>query len=207
MLAAFLVRLNQIQPVRRSVAHIFEPASERGQRGVDELHKQSVNLFAFQKLPKDVYDEQVGFNMLARYGSEAGESMESIETRIDKHLATLLSINGDIPLPSIRLIQAPVFHGYSISLWVEFENNPGVAAFEQALGTQQIDVRGGELDPPHVAGMAGQSGMAVGSIAVDRNDSHAAWFWLVADNFRIMAENAVAVAQSLTGQTGTAKPE
>jgi hypothetical protein len=55
--------------------------------------------------------------------------------------------------------------------------------------------------------MAGQSGMAVGSIAVDRNDSHAAWFWLVADNFRIMAENAVAVAQSLTGQTGTAKPE
>jgi aspartate-semialdehyde dehydrogenase len=207
LLAVFLVRLNQIRPVRRAVAHIFEPASERGQHGLDELQKQTVNLLTFQKLPKDVYDEQVAFNLLPRYGSESRESIESIEMRVEKHLATLLSLNGHIPMPSIRVIQVPVFHGYSVSLRVEFDENPGVAALEQALGTAQIDVRGGELDPPNIVGYAGQGGISVGAISVDRNDPRAAWFWVVADNIRIMAENAVAVARSLASQHGTAKPQ
>ena len=207
LLAVFLVRLNQIRPVRRSVAHVFEPASERGQRGIGELQKQTANLLTFQKLPKDVYDEQVAFNLLARFGDEAPESLERIETRIEKHLATLLSLNGPVPMPSIRLIQAPVFHGHSVSLWVEFDESPGVAALEKVLGSAQIDVRGGDLEPPNIVGFAGQSGIAVGAIAPDRNDPRATWFWVVADNIRIVAENAVAVAMPLAGQTRTAKPQ
>jgi hypothetical protein len=30
-------------------------------------------------------------------------------------------------MPSLRLIQAPVFHGYSFSLWVEFESAPDLS--------------------------------------------------------------------------------
>jgi hypothetical protein len=33
------------------------------------------------------------------------------------------------------------------------------------------------------------------------------WFWVVADNIRIMAENAVAAARPLAGHHGTAKPQ
>ncbi len=207
LIAVFLVRLSQIAPVRRSVVHVFEPASERGQTGIDELHKQTVNLLTFQKLPKDVYDEQVAFNLLARYGSEARDSVEKVEARVERHLATLLSINGHLPMPSLRVIQAPVFHGHSASLWVEFENNPGVEALEQALGTAQIDVRGAALDPPNIVGYAGQSGISVGAIAADRNEPRAAWFWIAADNIRVMAENAVGVARSLAGPVGGAKPQ
>ena len=113
-LALLLVRLSRIRPIRRSIAHVFEPASERGQRGVDELQKQTISLLTFQKLPKGVYDEQVGFNLLARYGSDAPLSIESVELRIERHLATLLALNRGVPVPSVRLIQAPVFHGHSI---------------------------------------------------------------------------------------------
>jgi aspartate-semialdehyde dehydrogenase len=208
LLAVFAVRLNRIRPVRRWVVNVFEPASERGQPGLDELQKQTVNLLTFQKLPKDIYDEQVAFNLLARFGSEAPHSVEKIETRIEKHLATLLSLNGNIPMPSVRLIQAPVFHGHSASIWVEFAESPGLGAVEEALGCAQIDVRGPGLDPPNIVGWAGQSGIAVGAIAPDPNEPRAAWFWAVADNIRIMAENAVAVARSLAGQEpGTAKPQ
>jgi aspartate-semialdehyde dehydrogenase len=45
--------------------------------------------------------------------------------------------------------------------------------------------------------MAGESGIAVGAITADRNNPRAVWFWVVADNIRIMAENAVAVARPL----------
>jgi len=202
LLALFLVRLSQAGAICRAVAQIFEPASERGLRGIDELQKQSIGLLSFQKLPKHVFDEQIAFNLLARYGSEAAVSMESVELRIERHLATLLALNGGIRMPSIRLIQAPVFHGHGVSLWVEFENNPGVQALEEILASAHIDVRGPGVEPPTVVGMAGQSGIAVGAIASDRNNPHAAWFWVAADNIRIMAEEAVAVAQSLAGLAG-----
>ncbi len=207
VLTLFLARLNQVAPVRRSVVHIFEPASERGQRGLDELHKQTVNLLTFQKLPKEVYDEQVGFNLLARYGSEAPEALEGIEGRLERHLASLLALNGKLSMPSLRLIQAPVFHGHTFSLWVEFDRNPTVKALEEGLQTAQIDVRGPETEAPTNVGMAGQSGIAVGAIATDRNEPRATWFWIASDNIRIMAENAVGVARGLLGRHGVARPQ
>jgi aspartate-semialdehyde dehydrogenase len=181
--------------IRRAVAHIFEPASERGQRGLDELQQQTVAVLNFQKLRQDVFDAQAGFNLLARYGEEAPEPLESIEERLERHLASLLVDWPGIPMPSLRLIQAPVFHGHSFSLWVEFEERPKVEEIGEALERAGIDVRHGE--PPTNVGVAGQSGLSAGAIAVDSNNASACWFWIVADNLRLAAENAVAVAREI----------
>lgn len=207
LLALFLTRLQQVAWVRRTIAHVLEPASERGQSGIDELQSQTVNLLTFKPLAKRVYDEQVGFNLLARYGADALASLESVELRIEKHLATLLSLHPGVPLPSLRVIQAPVFHGHSVSIWAEFDENTDVAALERTLASAHVDVRAGELDPPTIIGMAGESGIGVGAIAADRNNPRAAWFWVVADNIRIMAENAVAVARALAGRESTGRPQ
>jgi aspartate-semialdehyde dehydrogenase len=179
------------------LAHVFEPASERGSSGVQELQQQTIGLLSFKGQPKEVFDAQLAFNLLARYGAEAPVPLEESELRIERHLATLLSHSGHAPIPSLRLIQAPVFHGYSISLWIEFESNPGVAIIEQALEGDGTDVRAGDTEPPDVVGMAGQSGLAAGGIALDRNNPKASWLWIVTDNLRLQAENAVSVAQQL----------
>ena len=97
-------------------------------------------------------------------------------------------------MPSLRMTQAPVFHGYSFSAWVRFDSNPGVEELETSLAAGSIDVRGADLEPPTIVGQANQGGIAIGAILPDRNDREACWFWLVADNLRLMAENAVAVA-------------
>src|SRR5215470_2066583 len=68
VLALLLTRIHAAQPLRRVVATVFEPASEYGQTGMDELHQQTVNLLSFQQLPKQVYDVQVAFNMVSQYG-------------------------------------------------------------------------------------------------------------------------------------------
>jgi aspartate-semialdehyde dehydrogenase len=39
--------------------------------------------------------------------------------------------------------------------------------------------------------------VAVGAVAMDRNAPQACWIWLVADNLRLAAENAVAVGSQL----------
>jgi aspartate-semialdehyde dehydrogenase len=199
-MALFLRRLHANDAIRRSIIHIFAPASEHGAPGVEELQQQTVSLLSFKSMPKAVFDTQVSFAMLPRYGEEAPVALEESELRIERHLATLLDLPGDgegAPMPSLRAIQAPVFHGYSFSAWVEFESNPGVEALENSLQVESIDVRGPDLEPPTNVGQAGQSGISVGAILPDRNDADAVWFWFVADNLRLAAENAVAVAREL----------
>lgn len=192
-LATLLSHIARHAAIRRTIVHIFEPASERGQRGIDELHQQTVAVLAFKKLKTDVFDTQLAFNLLAQYGEEAAEPLELVEQRLERHLASLLSAYPAIPMPSLRLIQGPVFHGHSFSLWIEFEENPGIKALASALNGAGIDVRPDE--PPSNAGIAGQSGLSAGAIAVDRNNPRACWMWMVADNLRLAAENAIAVAK------------
>jgi aspartate-semialdehyde dehydrogenase len=199
VLAKFLSTVAGCARLRSSQAHIFEPASERGRRGIDELQKQTVSVLTFQKLKTDVFDAQLAFNMLARFGEEALEPLEGVEQRVERHLASLLAGWPGVPMPSLRLIQVPVFHGHSFSVWVEFEANPGTKEFLKAL-VNALERAGFDVrpdDPPSNAGAAGESGISVGAISADRNNSRAFWFWLVADNLRLAAENAVAVAQEL----------
>jgi aspartate-semialdehyde dehydrogenase len=193
-LALLLNPLHARYNVRGAVAQIFEPASERGSKGLEELQQQTVGLLSFKSLPKAIFDAQLAFNLLARYGEEAPMALEDVELRIERHLATLLANSSRAPMPSLRLAQAPVFHGYSFSLWVDFEENPGVTALEKALAAAGADVRGEEMDPPDNVGVAGAGGIAVGAIGLDRNRPSACWIWMAADNLRLAAENAVAVA-------------
>jgi len=194
-IAMLLAKIAARTAIRRSIVHVFEPASERGQRGVDELQQQTVAVLSFQKLKADVFDAQLSFNLLARYGEEALEPLELIEQRLERHLASLLSAYSAIPMPSLRVIQAPVFHGHSFSMWIEFEQNPGAEKLAAWLGESGFDVRPG--DPPTNAGIAGQHGLSVGAISLDHNQTRASWLWMVADNLKLAAENAIAVAREI----------
>jgi aspartate-semialdehyde dehydrogenase len=191
--AMLLTSLSKIGPVRRSIIHVFEPASERGKKGLDELRQQTVGVLTFQKLKMDVFDAQLGFNLLARYGEEALEPLEGVEERILRHVASLLALYPSIPMPSLRLIQAPVFHGHSFSIWVEFDEIPNLDALTDGLATAGFDVRSD--DPPTNVSVAGMSGLSVGAIAADPNQPRACWIWMVSDNLRLVAENALAVAK------------
>ena len=194
--AVVLTRVHSKFAVRHSVIHVFEPASERGQAGMNELQQQSTGLLSFQTLNKAVFDAQAGFNMLPRYGEDAPERLQDVEARIERHTATLLGGYG-VPVPSIRLIQAPVFHGYSMSFWIEFESRPSVAQLSEALASNFVEIRDADLEPPTNVGAVGQDGLAAGLIEPDRNHSTAMWMWVAADNFRLLVDNAIAVAREL----------
>lgn len=187
-LALFFARLSETgAQVEQAVVSVFEPASERGQAGMSELEKQSINLLSFRPLPKAVFDAQAGFNLLPEFGEEAPSALSAAEDRLAADAAAL------IPAPlSLRLIQAPVFHGHSILAWVRFATPPG--SFESLAG-DLIEFRGEGVEAPTNVGVAGESGIIVGSVRIDRADPRAAWFWIVSDNLRLAAENAWRAAQ------------
>src|SRR5450432_337590 len=111
VLALLLLRIQKSAAVKRVVATVFEPASEHGQKGMDELHEQTVNLLSFQSLPKKIFDTQVAFNMVARYGEQSAQALAAVERRVLKHYSKIAG--KDAPPVSLLMVQAPIFHGYA----------------------------------------------------------------------------------------------
>jgi aspartate-semialdehyde dehydrogenase len=201
-LALLLLRAKKAGAIRRAVATIFEPASQHGQRGMDELHQQTVNLLSFQPLPKDVFDTQVAFNMVARYGQKSQPTLDSIEARILRHYRKIAG--ADAPQPSLLLLQAPVFHGHALAVFVEMDRALDVPALSQALTGDHVTIPGAEEDPPSNVSAAGQPDIQV-SLKTDPAQPNGVWLWLAADNLRISALTAVECAESMMATRPTGK--
>ncbi len=193
-LALILLRAGKAGGVRRAVATVFEPASERGQKGMDELHQQTVNLLSFQPLPKDIYDAQVAFNMIARYGEKTKPSLESLESRITRHYRKIAG--DDAPNLSLLLTQAPIFHGYAFALSLEMAHAVDLEALRVALIGDHITIPNAEEDSPSNVSAAGQPDILL-SLREDPAQPNSFWLWAAIDNLRISAIGAVECAESM----------
>jgi aspartate-semialdehyde dehydrogenase len=201
-LALLLLRATKAGAIRRAVATVFEPASEHGQRGMDELHQQTVNLLSFQPLPKDVYDAQVAFNMVERYGPKSQPALDSVEARISRHFQKIAG--DDAPQPSVLLLQAPIFHGYALAVFLEMATPTDLPALSQALAGDHVAIPGGDEDPPSNVSAAGQADIQL-SLKIDSAQPNGVWLWAAVDNLRISALTAVECAESMTATRPTGK--
>ena len=201
-LALLLLRAKKAGAIRRAVATIFEPASEHGQRGMDELHQQTVNLLSFQTLPKDVYDVQVAFNMVARYGQKSQPALDSVESRISRHYQKIAGPGA--PQPSLLLLQAPVFHGHAMAAFLEMASPVDVPALSLLLAGDHVTIPGTEEDSPSNVSAAGQADIQL-SVKLDPVQPNGVWLWAAVDNLRISALTAVECAESMTATRPTGK--
>jgi aspartate-semialdehyde dehydrogenase len=194
-LAVLLTRAQKVGAIRHVIATIFQPASEQGQKGMDELHEQTVNLLSFQQLPKNTYDAQVAFNMVGRYGDRAVSPLLSVQETISRHYKL---IAGDgAPVPSILLVQAPIFHGHAFSFHLEMAQRADLDAFSQALAGEHVTVTTSAEDSPSNVNAAGQPNILV-SLLPDATQANGIWLWVATDNLRIAASTAVECAETMT---------
>jgi aspartate-semialdehyde dehydrogenase len=197
MLALTAARLRAKVPLHSVAATVMEPASEHGRLAMDELHQQTVNLLSFQTLPREQYDAQVSFNLLPALGEAAKVKLTETEQRIRDQYAGLSG--GVLPALALQVVQAPVFHGYVISMLVEVAEPATVEQIEAALAGEHIDVVSGESDPPSNLSAAGQEDIMV-RVSKDSGageQSTRFWLWLAADNLKLAALNAIACANEL----------
>jgi len=196
VLALLLLRARKAGKVRSAVVTAFEPASEHGKRGLDELHEQTMNLLSFHDLPRAVFDSQVAFNLISRYGAGSQPALREVEDRIRRHFE--LITGGSVPVPSLVLAQAPIFHAHIFSIYIELEKPVSEAEFAEALSGRHVMItpaEAGEEAPSNVSA-AGEDHILV---SVRRAAQHAGgiWLWAAADNLRIGALNAVDCASTL----------
>ena len=193
-LALLPTRLHAAVPVKRAVATVFEPVSEQGQKGMDELHEQTVNLLSFQELPKKIFDVQVAFNMVSRYGEQSPNRLSAVQERVIKHYRRI--VEGRAPVPSVMVLQAPVFHGHAFSVNVQFEVSTDMRQVSSLLAGEHLSIIKESENAPSNVTAAGQGEILV-SVISDSSAENSSWIWAACDNLRIAAITAVECAEEM----------
>ncbi|HEV2322773.1 MAG TPA: Asd/ArgC dimerization domain-containing protein [Terracidiphilus sp.] len=199
VLALLMERLRAAVPVRSAAVTLLAPASEFGKGAMDELHQQTVSLLSFQSLPRAEYDAQAAYNLLCGMGESAKADLNTVAARVRRHYDALTGKRG-LAL-ALQVIHAPVFHGHTFSIALELERPLEMAAMEEALGGEHVDLVMEDTDSPSNLAATGQNDVLVRLRAEPEAGGRAAatrfWLWAASDNLRLWAQNAVECALDL----------
>ncbi|HVA93804.1 MAG TPA: Asd/ArgC dimerization domain-containing protein [Candidatus Dormibacteraeota bacterium] len=179
----------------RLALSFFQPVSERGREGVEELEDQVVKLLSFQPIPQRVFDTQVGFNMVSTYGAGSGETLADTRGKIAGEVRSYLA--GRIPMPALALYHAPVFYSHTFSAFAEFKSQPALEELAERLQRAGLKVTGVGDEPPTSVNVAGEGRPVVGQPERDPGIENGVWIWGAADNMRVPATTGVAIAEML----------
>jgi aspartate-semialdehyde dehydrogenase len=98
-------------------------------------------------------------------------------------------------MPSLTLIQAPVFHSHSFSFFLEIPGVKEITDLEGALDCDSLEVVSSPDEPPSPVQVAGTDRIQLGGMKRDLFCSDGIWLWAAADNLRLSAINAVSALE------------
>jgi aspartate-semialdehyde dehydrogenase len=191
-LGRVLARLGSAFQIESVATTVFEPASERGSSGIDELQEQTVGLLNFQAVDHKVFSGQLAFNLL-----DEAEAARRVEGLVRSQLSAVLG--KQVPAVGIAAIQAPVFHSHALSVFLQLKEAPSldqIATSLQAGGSGVIVHATDGLSPSPVT-VVGSDAVHIARLTTDPVRPGALFLWIVADNLRIAAGNAMQIAESL----------
>jgi aspartate-semialdehyde dehydrogenase len=167
---------------------LLEPASERGNAGVDELQEQTVSLLNFQQVQSKVFTGQLAFNILSE-----PEASESTESRILEQLGAILG--QTVPKPAITALQVPVFHSHSFVISVSLLESPSAEDLRTHFARSSAFSVDKSVSGPSPVAVVGRDKIHLGRIRVV--DPGIYEIFAVADNLRVAASNAVQMAEHI----------
>jgi aspartate-semialdehyde dehydrogenase len=192
-IALILRQIESLSPIQSCTATVIQPASEFDQKGVEELAQQTVSVLNIQKVPQEIFDRQLAFNLYP--------ALEHNEEFIVTQVRALTESKMEIAL---LITQGTIFHSHTFSIFVKtsatletkqifdaLQSNPAIVIPE---GDQQF----GTIDA------AGKDEVLIADVRPDPTIRGGFWVWAVCDNLRrSSALNAVLVAEKVLFGTGT----
>lgn len=173
----------------------LQPVSEAGRAGIEELESQTGQLLSFQSVGQPVFDAQVAFNMLCRYGEASAHKLSAVRGRVRAEVKACLG--NSFVTPSLQVIHAPVFYGTTFSACAELKPGADPAKIAKACANAGFVLTAqGETGPNNVS-VAGEKMMQLAPPQEDSAHPGTWWFWGAADNIRLPAANAVKLAEKL----------
>jgi aspartate-semialdehyde dehydrogenase len=199
-IAAASLRLALARLDLHSLAMVcFQPASEAGRAGIEELETQTGQLLSFQGVGRPVFDTQVAFNLVDRFGPASSHELKLVRERLVAE--TRLCLGDHLSPPALQVIQAPVFYGAAFSACAPLGDSSGQASAEQivaACGDAGFVFADAMQARPSNVSVAGESTLQLTAPELDTSEPGAWWFWGAADNFRLPATAAIKLAEMLS---------
>ena len=195
--AEALIRLSlslQGLSLRYLAATVLQPVSASGKLAIEELETQTSHLLSFQTPGKQLFDAQVAFNTLTRFGPSSRfdlrKALEILRTEVHSCL------RGNLVLPAIELVHVPVFYGTTFFVCVELDPAADADRLQstcKAAGFSMIL----PPDSPTNVSVAEESAIHLALAVPDPAKPGTWWFWGAVDNIRLPAWNAVKLAEKL----------
>ena len=194
-LALLLLRARKAGAIRNAIATVFEPASEQGQKGMDELHHRPSTFYPFNRFPK-ICSTRKWRSTWSR-ATVPARSCRSIRWK-PACGATIKNLPDRMrSQPALMALQPPVFHGHALSIFLEMEQPVDQEKLSQALSGDHVTLAGSEDDSqPSNVNAAGQANIMV-SLKPEPSRPNGIWLWAAADNLRVAAVTAVECAESM----------
>jgi aspartate-semialdehyde dehydrogenase len=178
----------------------YQAVSGTGKEAIEELGRQTSNIFNLQPIEASVYPKQIAFNVLPQIDvfMENGYTKEEM-----KMVWETQKIMGDSTiLVNATAVRVPVFYGHSEAVHIETRDKISAsevrALLEKADGVTVVDERVNGGYPTAVTHSAGHDATFVGRIREDISHPRGIDLWVVSDNIRKGAAlNSIQIAEVL----------
>ncbi|MCU1242225.1 MAG: hypothetical protein JWO71_2951 [Candidatus Acidoferrum typicum] len=177
----------------------FRPVSEAGRTGIEELEAQTSQLLSFQSVGQPIFDTQVAFNLLDHFGAASRENLKAVRDRIRREAssAAAQSVPATKVLPSIQVLHAPVFYGYTFVANSELKPGQTREALVEILRKSGFSLEIAESSPLGNVVAAGDSAVHLALPEDDPAQPGTWWLWGAAHNIRLPAATAIKLAEKL----------
>jgi aspartate-semialdehyde dehydrogenase len=198
ILSSLLHRLIAKLGLAKAVVFVLQPVSAFDQSGIEELASQSAAMLSGASPNREVFREQIAFNILSHTDVPDANGFSSGERQVISEVKRVLGL-PDLPL-SLSVIQAPVFHTYSIMVYVEPASKTNIQDLERIYKESPLFEIGAPSSSCSVTclSVAGKEQIFIGQIKREESFPNAFWIWTVTDNLtRGSALNALEIARTL----------
>ncbi|MDE5833421.1 MAG: aspartate-semialdehyde dehydrogenase [Desulfovibrio sp.] len=185
--------------INRVVVSTYQAVSGAGQKGVEELERQTRDLFNMREPESKTFPVRIAFNVIPHIDVFLENDYTKEEMKMVNETVKILDA------PEVRVtatcVRVPVFYGHAESVNIETQSKLDArearAILAQAPGVRVSDNPGEKIYPTPIDA-AGDDFTFVGRIRNDETIENGLNLWIVADNLRKGAAlNAVQIAEEL----------
>jgi aspartate-semialdehyde dehydrogenase len=194
IIARLTIALRQWNPGSLTAVAFQPVSSSAGKPGIQELEAQTGQLLSFQSLGKEVFDAQVAFTMLDRFGSASRHSLQSALEILRREVRACLP--ADMSAPALQLLHSPVYYGTTVTACARLAASADAIALQKSCKSLGFSITTEDAAPDNVSS-AGETSLQLAPPRPDRSTPGTWWFWAAADNLRLPAANAVKLAEKL----------
>ena len=142
-----------------------------------------------------MFKEQIAFNFLSHTEKADKNGFSSVEKQITSEIKRVLHPRRF--LLSLSIIQAPVFHAYSLMSYLELKEKTDIQGIKSLFRKHSFF----KLSPPTLSSpvsVAGEEKICIGQIKKEESFPSSFWIWTVVDNLtRGSALNAFEIAEKI----------